>query len=175
MFQLSTIILAGCFLYRAWEALLIGAVGALLVIFTTPYFDMIGVDDPVGASAVHGIGGIWGVVAVGLFADLPLPLETTSGRRGLFKGGGWELLGIQSLAALCLTSWGVLSTILLLWCIDRFVSIRAEPHEELLGADLMEHKIRHGNVCKKFLISIHLMSILISRLEFHEHYQHSLQ
>ena len=107
---------------------------------------MIGVDDPVGASAVHGIGGIWGVLAVGLFADLPLPLETTSGRRGLFRGGGWDLFWIQSIAAISLTVWGVLSTILLLWTIDRFVPIRAEPHEELLGADLMEHKIRHGHV-----------------------------
>lgn len=118
---------------------------------------MIGVDDPVGASAVHGVGGIWGVVAVGLFADLPLPLETTSGRRGLFRGGGWDLLGIQSLAALCLTAWGVLSTILLLWCIDRFVPIRAEPHEELLGADLMEHKIRHGNVNFKYFSKTKLL------------------
>lgn len=47
------------------------------------------VDDPVGATVVHGIGGIWGVWAVGLFAEDPLPLETTSGRKGLFKGGGW--------------------------------------------------------------------------------------
>lgn len=45
-----------------------------------------GIDDPVGASAVHGIGGIWGVLAVGIFADDPYPLQTTSGRRGLIKG-----------------------------------------------------------------------------------------
>lgn len=53
---------AGCFLYHAWEALLIGMIGSILVSFMTPMFDRMGVDDPVGASAVHGIGGIWGVI-----------------------------------------------------------------------------------------------------------------
>lgn len=53
---------AGCFLYHAWEAVLVGMIGAILVAFLTPIFDKMGVDDPVGASAVHGLGGIWGVI-----------------------------------------------------------------------------------------------------------------
>lgn len=52
-------ITAGCFLYRAWEALLIGMFGALLCVLAMPVFDRMGVDDPVGASAVHGVCGIW--------------------------------------------------------------------------------------------------------------------
>lgn len=87
-----------------------------------------------------------GVVAVGLFADNPIPLETTSGRAGLFKGGGWYLLGIQSLSALCLTCWGVCSTFLLLWMIDKVIKVRMEPNEEIVGADLMEHRIRHAQI-----------------------------
>lgn len=79
--------------------------GSLLVTFLAPMFDRMGVDDPVGASAVHGLGGIWGVIAVGLFADNPIPLETTSGRSGLFRGGGWYLLGVQCLSALSLACW----------------------------------------------------------------------
>ncbi|CAH1111858.1 unnamed protein product [Psylliodes chrysocephalus] len=51
---------AGCFLYCGWEALVVGIVGALLVCSSMPLFDMIGVDDPVGASSVHGVAGIWG-------------------------------------------------------------------------------------------------------------------
>lgn len=54
-------ITAGCFLYRAWEAMLIGAIGALLACLTMPLFDKWGVDDPVGASSVHGVCGIWGM------------------------------------------------------------------------------------------------------------------
>lgn len=57
---------AGCFLYHAWEAILVGLIGSAIVLALTPVFDRMGVDDPVGASAVHGLGGIWGVVAVGL-------------------------------------------------------------------------------------------------------------
>ncbi|CRL04219.1 CLUMA_CG017324, isoform A [Clunio marinus] len=137
---------AGCYLYHAWEAILVGFIGSFVVSFVTPMFDRMGVDDPVGASSVHGIGGIWGVIAVGLFADDPKPLKTTSGRTGLFKGGGWELFGIQCLAALCLLTWGVLSTFILLWVINKIVPIRMDPNEELLGADLMEHRINHTSI-----------------------------
>lgn len=139
-------ITAGCFLYRAWEAMLIGAIGSFLTCVSMPIIDRFGIDDPVGASAVHGVSGIWGVVAVGLFADNPIPLDTTNGRSGLFKGGGWYLLGVQSLSAACLTLWGVGTTYLLLWVIDKIIPIRMDPNEELLGADLMEHRIRHGQV-----------------------------
>ncbi|GBP89904.1 Putative ammonium transporter 3 [Eumeta japonica] len=203
-------ITAGCFLYRAWEALLVGATGAMLVCLVAPLFDRCGVDDPVSASAVHGVGGIWGnhwsfevavseknslehlrsnivlttleqlmrsystaarhsadsrphlqsdrafirvvsilpscVIAVGIFADNPIPMDTTNGRSGLFKSGDWYLLGVQSLTVLCLTTWGLLSTIALLWFIDLILPIRMDPYEELLGADLTEHRIRHGQV-----------------------------
>lgn len=65
---------------------------------------------------------------------------------GLFKGGGWYLFGIQCLCALCLLSWGILSTFILLYIINKIVPIRMDPNEELLGADLMEHKVRHNAV-----------------------------
>lgn len=137
---------AGCYLYKAWEAILIGIIGAILACITIPLFDRMGVDDPVGASSVHGVCGVWGVLALGLFADNPIPLGTTNGRSGLFKGGGWYLLGVQSLTVLCLLCWGLCSTFLLLWIINKIVPIRMEVNEELLGADLMEHRIRHQSI-----------------------------
>ncbi|XP_055550404.1 putative ammonium transporter 2 isoform X4 [Wyeomyia smithii] len=137
---------AGCFLYHAWEAIIIGAIGSALCCLCMPLFDKMGVDDPVGASAVHGVAGIWGVLAVGLFADNPVPLGTTNGRFGLFKGGGWYLLGVQSLSALCLACWSICTTLALLWIINKIVPIRMDPNEELLGADLMEHRIRHSQI-----------------------------
>lgn len=60
-------ITAGCFLYRAWEAMLIGMIGALLTCLAMPLFDKWGVDDPVGASAVHGVSGIWGYLIANIF------------------------------------------------------------------------------------------------------------
>ncbi|XP_063631478.1 putative ammonium transporter 2 isoform X1 [Cydia splendana] len=139
-------ITAGCFLYRAWESILIGLIGAAIACATTPLFDKLRVDDPVGASSVHGACGLWGVLAVGLFADNPIPMDTTNGRSGLFKGGGWYLLGVQALTGVCLMAWGVIVTMLLLWLIDCVLPIRMDPYEELLGADLTEHRIRHGQV-----------------------------
>lgn len=136
----------GCFLYSGWEALLIGAIGAILVCGSMPLIDMIKIDDPVGASAVHGVGGIWGIIAIGIFAEDPYPLDTTSGRRGLTKGGGWYLLGVQTLTAVCLVVWGIGSTILLLWLINKIIPIRMDVHEELLGADITEHFVRHRQV-----------------------------
>ncbi|XP_061726604.1 putative ammonium transporter 2 [Cydia pomonella] len=137
---------AGCFLYRAWESILIGLIGAAIACATAPLFDKLRVDDPVGASSVHGACGLWGVLAVGLFADNPIPMDTTNGRSGLFKGGGWYLLGVQALTGVCLIAWGVTVTMLLLWLIDCVLPIRMDPYEELLGADLTEHRIRHGQV-----------------------------
>jgi ammonium transporter, Amt family len=87
------------------------------------------------------------VIAVGLFADNPIPMDTTNFRSGLFKGGGWYLLGIQSLTVLCLVCWAATITFLLLWGINKIIPIRMEPNEELLGADLMEHRIMHTSVC----------------------------
>ncbi|XP_031622329.1 putative ammonium transporter 3 isoform X2 [Contarinia nasturtii] len=139
-------ITAGCFLYRAWEAMLIGAIGAILTCVSMPIFDKWSVDDPVGASAVHGVCGIWGVVAVGLFADNPIPLDTTNGRMGFFKSGDFYLLGVQALSALCLTCWGICSTFFLLYIINILIPIRMDPNEELVGADLMEHRIRHSKI-----------------------------
>ncbi|XP_041983096.1 putative ammonium transporter 3 [Aricia agestis] len=146
---------AGCFLYRAWEALVIGAIGALVTSLAGPLIDRLRVDDPVGASAVHGAAGLWGVIAVGLFADNPIPMETTNGRSGLFKGGGWYLLGVQTLMAVCLMAWALSVTMLLLWIIDKVLPIRMDPYEELLGADLTDHRIRHGNIRDLQLLNHH--------------------
>ncbi|XP_048513753.1 putative ammonium transporter 2 isoform X2 [Athalia rosae] len=157
----------GCFLYQAWEALVVGAVGGLIACLTMPALDRLGIDDPVGASSVHGMrrtndfysisiqnhsnflsgaAGVWGVLAVGLFAGNPLPLNTTNGRTGLFKGGGWYLFGVQCLSGLCLGSWSFLTSIILLWIVNKLIPIRMDMFEELLGADLVEHRIRHVQI-----------------------------
>ncbi|XP_029175974.1 putative ammonium transporter 3 [Nylanderia fulva] len=139
-------ITGGCFLYKAWEAIIVGMIGAFITCIAMPVFDKMHIDDPVGAAATHGVTGIWGVIAIGLFADNPYPLDTTSGRKGLFKGGGWYLLGIQSLAALCLSAWSFSTSIILLWLIDKIIPIRMSVYEEVLGADLVEHRIRHSKI-----------------------------
>lgn len=100
-------------------------------------------------------------MAVGIFSGNPQPIDTTGGKYGLFHGkfkmievrltdwylgGGWYFLGVQTLSALSLLSWAMISTFVLLWMIDKITPIRMEPNEELLGADLCEHNIRHAGV-----------------------------
>lgn len=72
---------------------------------------------------------------------------------------------------------GVISTVVLLWLINLIVPIRMDPNEELMGADLCEHKIKHGSVSHEFLLLFLIKSInlihkkCIYRLEFHEHFR----
>lgn len=93
-----------------------------------------------------GASGIWGIIAIGLFADNPYPLNTTNGRKGLLKGGGGYLLGIQCLTVVCLAFWSFIVSTILLWFINKIIPIRMSIHDELLGADLVEHRIRHSQI-----------------------------
>ncbi|CAK9833649.1 Putative ammonium transporter 3 [Anthophora retusa] len=131
---------------EAWEAITVGMIGASITCFVMPMLDRMHIDDPVGASATHGASGIWGIIAIGLFADNPHPLNTTSGRAGLFKGGGWYLLGVQCFVVVCLALWSFTTSITLLWGINKIIPIRMNVHDELLGADLVEHRIRHTQI-----------------------------
>lgn len=121
-------------------------IGAFITCFTMPLLDKMHIDDPVGASATHGASGIWGIIAIGLFADNPYPLNTTNGRKGLLKGGGGYLLGIQCLTVVCLAFWSFIVSTILLWFINKIIPIRMSIHDELLGADLVEHRIRHSQI-----------------------------
>ncbi|OWF51366.1 ammonium transporter 3 [Mizuhopecten yessoensis] len=134
-------ITAGCAVIRPWEALLIGAIGGVICIGSTKLMDKMRIDDPVGATAVHGAGGIWGMLAVGLFAENE-PLEnTTQGRAGVFHGGGFYLMGIQMLSIVCLVAWSAVTSFLLLMVIKYTVGLRLSEEEERLGADIVEHNI----------------------------------
>lgn len=64
--------------------------------FVLPLLDRFRIDDPVGAVAVHAVGGLWGMLAVGIFAEDDSRLQFTRGMSGVFKGGGFYLLGIQA-------------------------------------------------------------------------------
>ena len=144
---------AGCCVVEVWEALLIGAVGALLANVAEPLLARWRVDDAVGATCVHGVGGAWGLVAVGLFAHRD-QLEGYSRHDGLLRGGGAYLLGVQAGAAAAIALWACVATLLLLWTVDLLVPLRMPAHEELLGADFYEHELRHGGVGVSRAVSV---------------------
>lgn len=93
------------------------------------------VDDAVGATAVHLVNGIWGQLSVGLFAD---PQE---GLKGLFLGGGFYQLAVQSISAVSLMIWGASATLVIIWTVDQILPIRLSPEDEIRGCDISEHHL----------------------------------
>ncbi|XP_064470307.1 putative ammonium transporter 3 [Ornithodoros turicata] len=133
----------GSAFYRVWEAVVIGALGAVLVCSVIALMNKLNVDDPLNSVAIHGCGGLWGMIAVGLFVEADKLLKLTNGRMGLFRGGGFNLLCIQLLACVCITAWAVVMTALILKGINLVTPVRIAPEAELLGADFMEYQIRY--------------------------------
>ena len=126
---------AGCASVDALGAAVIGIVSGILVDLAVELLDVrFHVDDPVGAVAVHGVNGIWGTLAVGLFA-----CNENYGSRGLFYGGGLRQLGVQCLAVVTIGAYTVLSMILIFKLIRATVGLRAGAEEEIEGLDVTEH------------------------------------
>lgn len=92
-----------------------GAVGAVLANCSVPLLDKLRIDDPVGAIAVHGAGSVWGMLAVGLFVEADELMRLSKGLTGLFRGGGWRLLGVQLMAVVVVTAWSMITTFVLLY------------------------------------------------------------
>jgi Amt family ammonium transporter len=134
-------ITAGCAWVPAWTAVIIGAVAGILVALGVYFFDRIGVDDPVGAVSVHGINGIWGLLAVGLFADGTYGVYTTEAPRvvGLLYGGGWGQFIAQGIGVAVCLGWSFGLGMLTFKLMDKFVKIRVSPEDELKGLDISEH------------------------------------
>jgi len=128
-------ITAPCAFVSPAASLAIGGVGGIVVVLGVALLDKIGVDDPVGAVPVHGMNGIWGTLAVGLFGQKALGLA----RDGLFHGGGLAQLGVQALGAMAVTLFAMASMGLVFWLIKRTVGLRVAKHEELRGLDIGEH------------------------------------
>ncbi|WP_286209224.1 ammonium transporter [Dubosiella newyorkensis] len=130
-------ITAGCDAVNVWSACIIGIVSGLLCCLFVWLLDYkLHVDDPVGAVAVHFANGLWGTLAVGLFA---CGAETMPEAVGLFYGGGWQQLGIQAFGLLCIGVWTAITIFLTFFCIKKTIGLRVTPHEEIQGLDKEEH------------------------------------
>lgn len=130
-------ITAGCDAVNVWGACIIGIVSGLLCCLFVWLLDYkLHVDDPVGAVAVHFANGLWGTLAVGLFA---CGTETMPEAVGLFYGGGWQQLGIQAFGLLCIGAWTAVTIFLTFLGIKKTIGLRVTPHEEIQGLDKEEH------------------------------------
>lgn len=145
-------ITAPCDVTDCFGAIIIGTVAGLLVIFGVWLLDYkLHIDDPVGAVAVHCLNGIWGTIAVGLFATDTAPAFSRGfgdgvsfganqiAGTGLFYGGGFKLLGIQLLGLLSVAAWTLVTITLTFIIIKALVGLRVSEEEELQGLDTVEH------------------------------------
>ena len=138
-------ITAPCDVTDAFGAIVIGAVAGLLVCFGVWFLDYkLHVDDPVGAVAVHCLNGIWGTIAVGLFATNAAPgyaIADAAGNEmvGLFYGGGFKLLGIQLTGFVSVAAWAVVTITITFFMIKAIFGLRVTEEEEIIGLDATEH------------------------------------
>ncbi len=131
-------ITAPCDVTNALGAIIIGGVAGLLVVFGIWLLDhVLHVDDPVGAVAVHCLNGIWGTIAVGLFATTSAPGNDTL--NGLFFGGGFSLLGKQLLGVLTVGLWTAVMITITFSAIKAIFGLRVSEKEEIEGLDATEH------------------------------------
>ena len=113
---------AGPDLYDIYTPILIGSVGGILVVIGVSFFDKLKIDDPVGALSVHLLNGIWGTVAVGLFAS---------------NGDDITLLG-QLKGIIVVAIFAFVSSYIILYIINKIMPLRAVNDEEMQGLDVEE-------------------------------------
>ncbi|MEX2554236.1 MAG: ammonium transporter [Actinomycetota bacterium] len=132
-------ITAPCAFVEPWAAVVIGGIGGVLVYFAVKAFDKAGVDDPVGAVSVHAINGVWGTLAVGIFAAPRLVEGLTNVTPGLAYGHGLGQLGTQALGVVAVAGWTIVSAAIVFGLIKATVGLRVSREEEIEGLDIGEH------------------------------------
>ncbi len=131
-------ITASCDVTDALGSLVIGAVAGVLVVFGVWLLDYkLHIDDPVGAVAVHMMNGIWGTIAVGLFATTSAPGNDSI--VGLFYGGGFKQLGLQLLGVITVCAWTAVTMTISFAIIKAIFGLRVSTDEEISGLDTTEH------------------------------------
>ena len=127
-------ITAGCDAVDAWGAIIIGLVCGIVLVYAIEFIDRkLHIDDPVGASSVHGICGRLGTLMTGLF----------SVSEGLFYGHGWGFLGAEAFGILIIDLWAAVTGVILFYSIKKIHGLRVSARIEDEGLDIYEH----GETC----------------------------
>lgn len=130
-------ITGSCAYVSVTSSLIIGAIAGVIVVFAVILFDRAKVDDPVGATSVHLVCGIFGTICVGLFAQEGVTSLSTV--NGLFFGGGLRLLGIELLGIITVGAFVFASSALVWFLLKKTIGIRVSLKEEIQGLDIGEH------------------------------------
>ena len=140
-------ITAPCASVSTASAVIIGLIAGILVVYSCLFFERtLKIDDPVGAISVHGVCGMWGTLAVGIFGERAIDIqfwsEETAIQDGLFFGGGFAQLGIQALGALAVFVFIFVSMYIVFLIVKSTIGLRVTDEEQIQGLDIGEH----GNV-----------------------------
>lgn len=130
-------ITGSCAFVSVTSSLIIGAIAGVIVVFAVLFFDRIKIDDPVGATSVHLVCGIFGTICVGLFAKEGVTSLSTE--NGLFYGGGFKLFGVQLLGVVAVGALVFVASALVWLLLKKTVGIRVSLNEEIQGLDIGEH------------------------------------
>ncbi|OIJ16792.1 ammonium transporter [Anaerobacillus alkalilacustris] len=132
-------ITASCAFVAPWAAVLIGTIAGLIVFYSMKFFDKARIDDPIFALSVHGVAGVWGTISTGFFAT-PELAEMNGGAAGLFYGGGFGQLGVQTIGVVASGIFAFVVAFIILKVMDKTMGgIRVTEEEEIIGLDLSEH------------------------------------
>ena len=132
-------ITAACAFVAPWAAIVIGLVAGAIVVLGVLLVERLGIDDPVGALAAHGMAGVWGTLSLGFLTVPQLAESLEWGQAGLLYGGGLHQLGVQALGLVAVGAFTFSASFLILWAMKATVGIRAEPSVEAAGLDVSEH------------------------------------
>ncbi|MEO8036738.1 MAG: ammonium transporter [Acidobacteriota bacterium] len=132
-------ITAACAFVAPWAAILIGFVSGIIVVVGSLLVEKVGIDDPVGAIAAHGMSGVWGTLALGFLAVPKLADRLATGKGGLFYGGGVHQLGVQALGLVSVGAFTFTLSFVILYIFKKTFGIRTEPEVESAGLDVSEH------------------------------------
>src|SRR6266536_3088230 len=122
-----------------WAAIVIGFLAAAIAVVAVPLVERIGIDDPIGAVAVHGLAGVWGTLATGIFAVPALASNLATGRGGLVYTGSFHQLGVQALGLVAVGTFTFTASFGCLWTLKQLWGIRVEEYVETAGLDVSEH------------------------------------
>jgi len=128
-------ITAPCAYVSGASSIVIGLIAGVIVTLGVLLLDRIGIDDPVGAVAVHGMNGLWGTLAVGLWGQKALGIAND----GLFAGGGVKQLGIQLIGNISCSLFAMAAMGLVFLVIKATIGLRVSREEEIRGLDIGEH------------------------------------
>jgi len=122
-----------------WAAVVIGGAAGAIAVYGVGVVERLRIDDPIGAVAVHGLAGVWGTLATGLFAVPALAANLATGTGGLVYTGSFHQLGVQALGIAAVAAFTFTSSFGLLWTMKSLFGIRAEAERETAGLDVSEH------------------------------------